>query len=351
MMSLRRIPVSRLAIVVIAVCLASQLAAIAPAQAVAPPNDDFDSAAVVASLPASFVQDTTEATTAGDDPAICAGGNANSVWYRYTPATTRIVTIDTSGSDYDTVLAVWTGSRGSLSSVICNDDYYSLQSQVEFTAEAGTTYYIEATSYSSPGGQLALSFSALAFMEASFRSTGAYDGWVRERGEDSGLGGKVDATMSTGRLGDDAYDRQYRTVLDFDTSSLPDDAVVVGVTLKIRRSGAVGTNPIRTHGKLFVGMRTGYYHNNPLLERVDFHAPSSRNNVGRFIRVGVDRWYRAPLRPVSYPLVNLTGHTQFRLYFEVDDNDDLSAEVLKFYSGDYPTAANRPELIISYYVP
>ena len=40
----------------------------------------------------------------------------------------QTLTIDTFGSDYDTVLAVWTGSRGSLTNVACNDDSSGLQS-------------------------------------------------------------------------------------------------------------------------------------------------------------------------------------------------------------------------------
>ena len=49
--------------------------------------------------------------------------------------------------------------------------------------------------------------------------------------------------------------------------------------------------------------------------------------------------------------MNLTGHTQFRLRFELDDDDDLGADYLSFYTGDTAVATDRPELIISYYLP
>ena len=58
----------------------------------------------------------------------------------------------------------------------------------------------------------------------------------------------------------------------------------------------------------------------------------------------------APLRAPSYALINLTGHTQFRLRFNLDDNDDLGADYLSFYSGN-AAEADRPELIVTYYVP
>jgi hypothetical protein len=187
--------------------------------------------------------------------------------------------------------------------------------------------------------------------EMSFRSVGGWDGWVLKNGEDSGKGGARDAVVTPGRVGDDEADCQYRSILDFNTSGLPDDAAVVGVTIRIRREGVVGTHPFLTHGMLKVDVAAGAYHGHPWLERYDFHAIGSRGNVGRFIKVPADGWYRAPLRDSSYPLVNLTGHTQFRLRYALDDNDDLGADYLSFFTGDAALATDRPELIISYYVP
>jgi len=44
------------------------------------------------------------------------------------------------------------------------------------------------------------------------------------------------------------------------------------------------------------------------------------------------------------------GTTQFRLLFSKDDNDDLGADYIKFFSGN-STSANLPQLIVTYYVP
>jgi hypothetical protein len=193
--------------------------------------------------------------------------------------------------------------------------------------------------------------SPAVLVEAEFQSLAPYDGWVLEQDETSGKGGTFDAAAATGRLGDDALDRQYRAILDFDTSALPDDAVIVGITIRIKRQAITGTNPFSILGLLTVDMKTGYFHDNPALEKLDFHAMGSRGNVGRFIKTPAEGWYRAPLRAPSYLLVNLTGHTQFRLRFYTDDNDNGVADYLSFYTGDTPTLADRPELIITYYVP
>jgi len=66
-----------------------------------------------------------------------------------------LATINTTGSNFDTVLAVYTGSSVSgLAMITCNDDIASgnLQSQVTFTATAGTTYRIQVGGFSSTSG-------------------------------------------------------------------------------------------------------------------------------------------------------------------------------------------------------
>jgi len=127
----------------------------APVAAVAPTNDDVDDATVIAALPYTNSQDTTEATADPDDPE-CVGDD-HSVWYSFTPADDLEVLADTFGSDYDTTLSVYTGPVGALVQVACNDDSFSLQSRVLFNAEAGVRYLFMIGSFdSAPGGALVL---------------------------------------------------------------------------------------------------------------------------------------------------------------------------------------------------
>ncbi len=132
------------------------------ANLVTPPlNDDFDNAFTIADTPYTFDQSTTLATTAPDDPApSCGSGGqqSHSVWYRFTPATDGTLYLDTNGSDYDTVLAVWTGARGSLAEAACDDDSGAgRRSALNLAVTAGTTYHIEIVSYgSTAGGSLTL---------------------------------------------------------------------------------------------------------------------------------------------------------------------------------------------------
>ena len=104
-------------------------------------GDDFDSATQITSTPFSDTLDASRATAAADDPIDCFGRNA-SVWYAFTPSVSGTATISTAGSDYDTAAGVYTGSRGALSQLACNDNWDGLSSQVSFQATAGATYYV-----------------------------------------------------------------------------------------------------------------------------------------------------------------------------------------------------------------
>jgi hypothetical protein len=132
-------PGSRSAVAVGLAVLAASLYATTPAYAAAPSNDDFDSATVATALPFSDTTSTVEATQAPDDPS-CGGGG--SVWYAFTPSADTWVEANTNGSDFDTMLGAYTGQRGALAPVGCNDDSrYGFASAVDFLATAGTTYH------------------------------------------------------------------------------------------------------------------------------------------------------------------------------------------------------------------
>ena len=126
-----------------------------PASAAPPSNDDFGSAITVGILPyTSGPIDTTEATTAADDP-LCEFGE-KSVWFEFTATDSGFVAFDTFQSDFDTVLAAYTGTQGDLTEVACNDQAGSNQSEIIFEAAAGTTYYIMAAGFFGDVGTLVL---------------------------------------------------------------------------------------------------------------------------------------------------------------------------------------------------
>jgi hypothetical protein len=80
------------------------------------------------------------------------------VWYQYTPADNTRINVNTFGSDYDTSISAYTGSRGSLSQLGCSDDAGgTAQSSLTLNLVAGETVFFMAGAYASgPGGNLVL---------------------------------------------------------------------------------------------------------------------------------------------------------------------------------------------------
>ncbi|MCJ7723072.1 MAG: hypothetical protein MUP03_02965, partial [Anaerolineales bacterium] len=87
------------------------------------------------------------------------------------------------------------------------------------------------------------------------------------------------------------------------------------------------------------------------LQLIDFQAVASKSGAGTIQNTPVSGWYSSDLGSSAFTYINLTGITQFRLRFKIDDNDDQDADYLKFYSGNHATISLRPLLVMKYYVP
>lgn len=190
----------------------------------------------------------------------------------------------------------------------------------------------------------------------SFRSTGMNDGWVLEANENSNTGGSKNSGADIFKLGDDKQDRQFRAILHFPTYYLPDNAIVTRVILMIKKRDVIGTDPFTTHQNVVIDIQKGMFGNFNLfsflsLELVDFIAPASAYSVGTIQNNPTGDWYWSMLDATSFSSINLTGITQIRLGFLLDDNDDLDEDSIRFYSGDYVGQRDRPHLQIEYYVP
>lgn len=194
------------------------------------------------------------------------------------------------------------------------------------------------------------SFEAPATSPTIFRSIAQNDGWILESMEISGKGGNMNINGQALVLGDDKANRQYRSILHFDTAPLPDNAVIKKMTLSLKKKYMVGINPFITHKYIKVDIHSGSFSNNSALQLTDFQAAASRNWIGTIKNNPVNGWYSAVLNSLAFPNINLTGATQFRLYFALDDDNDNSADYIQFFSGN-ALSTDRPQLIIEYYVP
>ena len=186
----------------------------------------------------------------------------------------------------------------------------------------------------------------------TFYSVGVKDGWVLESSETSTIGGKLNTTASSLRIGDDSTRKQYRSILSFQTAALPDTAVITSATLKLKEVSITGNgDPFTLFQGLMVDVRKGFFGTTANLQLADFQAAASKP-VGPYTPALSSGWYTIKLGSASLPLINKlstyqSGFTQFRLRFKLDDNDDSVADFLSLSSGNAGLAF-RPQLIIEY---
>jgi carboxypeptidase T len=220
----------------------------------------------------------------------------------------------------------------------------------------GTTYYYVVTATNGvgegPNSNEASAIPVAAPTVVTFTSVAAQDGWVLESNETSNAGGSLDATANTTsalRVGDDNKDKQYKAVVSFDTSAIPDGATILSVTLRLRRGTLSGTNPFTTHGTCWVDVQTGGFSGSTALEVGDFQAVATAVQVASLSNATANgNWSEGSLNAAGLAAINKTGTTQLRVYFNLDDNDDSGNDYIGYYSGDNTTSANRPQLVVTY---
>ncbi len=128
-----------------------------------PANDDFKDRITVATGTTAASGSSLNATLESGEPRYYYGAGYQTVWWVWTATTTESVSISTLGSDFDTILSIYTGSSlGSLIHIGSNDDSGGLQSVVSFAAQAGVTYAIQVNGYGSATGEINLNLPAQA---------------------------------------------------------------------------------------------------------------------------------------------------------------------------------------------
>jgi M6 family metalloprotease-like protein len=182
----------------------------------------------------------------------------------------------------------------------------------------------------------------------SIQSVGARDGLIQET---VALNNRGETTKNTGLLtiGDTAMRQQRRAILAFDTSAIPDDAVITKVTLRLTYAGVTGKNPFDTHGNLLVDVRNGWFGTTNTLQPSDFEATASLAGTGP-MRSETTTRYGASWTSGVTTRINKRGETQFRLRFSTKHDGDGVADTINFYDGA-ATSTQRPVVIVEYLVP
>jgi uncharacterized repeat protein (TIGR01451 family) len=128
----------------------------------APANDNFAAAQNLTGTGGRITANNANATKEAGEPNHAGNTGGKSVWWSWTAPASGLASIDTHGSTFDTLLAVYTGaSVTALTQVAANDNDGSPgnTSGVTFPATAGTNYMIAVDGAAGAFGAITLNWS------------------------------------------------------------------------------------------------------------------------------------------------------------------------------------------------
>jgi Ca2+-binding RTX toxin-like protein len=163
----------------------------------APSNDDFAAARTLSSeLTGTTTSTNIGATKQPGEPNHAGDPGGHSVWFRWTAQVTGNESFTTEFSDFDSVIAVYTGSAVNALTAVASDDDLGSEPHgvVSFRVSAGVTYSIAVDGFQGKSGLVALSWQPSPpndnFADAQVltsatagATTGSTRGATREPGE------------------------------------------------------------------------------------------------------------------------------------------------------------------------
>jgi subtilisin family serine protease len=127
-----------------------------------PPNDFFGLAAELTGTSGKVTVDTSRAGRETGEPLHAGNEGGRSIWWRWTAPQDGVLTLTTTESKFDTLLALYTGSRlNALTPVASNDDAFGAVSwsKISQAVQAGVTYRIALDGYAGAAGVAVLEYS------------------------------------------------------------------------------------------------------------------------------------------------------------------------------------------------
>jgi hypothetical protein len=124
------------------IALAICLGGFTPALAAPPANDNFADAEVISSIPFTTTVDMTDTGSEPGEPFSCF--SPQTVWYSFTPTQTMTIHVDTLGGAVNGLVGIYHATGSGIS----NLQYLAcigFGSSSPFLAEAGQTYYLQAS--------------------------------------------------------------------------------------------------------------------------------------------------------------------------------------------------------------
>ena len=129
-----------------------------------PANDNFANAFAISGASGSTNGSNVGASAEAGEPNLFGVAVGESVWYAWTAPADGAYTFTTAGSDFDSLLGIYTGSAVNALTLV-NEGYdlvsFGISQPVSFAASAGTAYYVQVDGYAFglPDGNIVLSWN------------------------------------------------------------------------------------------------------------------------------------------------------------------------------------------------
>ena len=109
-------------------------------------------------LDTNYVFNTASAGSPADPTNICSSPFGKGVWFSFRAPRDGVLTLNTCGSDFDTVIGIYTGTCGALTDYSCADDNGpacpGAQASISLPVTENTTFYILVGGYDGASGNL-----------------------------------------------------------------------------------------------------------------------------------------------------------------------------------------------------
>ncbi len=148
----------------------------------------------------------------------------------------------------------------------------------------------------------------------------------------------------------DSRSRQIKAFLSFDTSELPDDALILSARIQLRRGDVTGKPETLGEIHFDIAPANGF-NRNWALESEDFDAFAAETNIAALRDFYSAEVLEAVLSDAGSQAINRNGRSQFRLHFTLPNNGDAVEDRLSFFAANAADKSLHPQLIIDYELP
>jgi len=151
-------------------------------------------------------------------------------------------------------------------------------------------------------------------------------------------------------IGNKTTSNQVSSIFSFNTSAIPNNAIITEARIFLTRASVDGQNPLTTYDTDFMvlDIKSGFFGSSSYVEQSDFIALASSDDIACVVGQASENNFKIRLEITDSTYlnnINRNGITQFRLRMDVTDNSNDN--IIYFY-GNNADSINKPVLDVKY---